>query len=282
MNTAQLSITVVLYNTAIEKLKKNIYHTTIAVSSAQKAGLLSSCALYFIDNASLPIHSNDYKNFIASLPKETTSAITIITIKSDYNRGHGKGHNLAIKQINSDYHLILNPDVYMDNDALIHAISYMNEHPNAGLLSPAIHGENGKRHYLCRQIPNFFDITLRILPVHFIKKIFLKRMQAYEMRDKNYNEIINNIPSLSGCYMFVRTSILKKIDGFDPRFFLYYDDTDLTRKILNVSETAYVPSVKIIHEWQAGSHHNYKLLLLHVHDAIRYFKKWGGWFKAQN
>ncbi|HWV71328.1 MAG TPA: hypothetical protein VN040_06425, partial [Pseudosphingobacterium sp.] len=86
-----------------------------------------------------------------------------------------------------------------------------------------------------------------------------------------------DVPNLSGCFMFVRTAILKKIGGFDPRYFMYLEDVDLVRRIGEHARTVFCPFVSIYHGYQKGSYANGKLMRLHIQSAIKYFNKWG-WF----
>ena len=75
--------------------------------------------------------------------------------------------------------------------------------------------------------------------------------------------------------MFMRVDVLKKVNGFDERFFMYAEDLDLCRRIGEVSKTMYYPVVSIYHEYEKGSYKNKKLLKYHICSVIKYFNKWG-------
>lgn len=81
--------------------------------------------------------------------------------------------------------------------------------------------------------------------------------------------------------MFLRTNILKKVGLFDEKFFMYLEDTDLTRRIHKVAKTIYFPYVHIYHEYGKGSYKNFKLLYYHIDSAIKYFNKWGWFFDKE-
>lgn len=83
------------------------------------------------------------------------------------------------------------------------------------------------------------------------------------------------VPSLSGCFMFMRVDVLKKVNGFDERFFMYAEDLDLCRRIGEVSKTMFYPMVAVYHEYEKGSYKNRKLLKYHLCSVIKYFNKWG-------
>lgn len=82
--------------------------------------------------------------------------------------------------------------------------------------------------------------------------------------------------------MFMRLSVLSKNNiFFDDRFFMYFEDFDLIRRLHRVSKTLYFPVVEIIHDHQKESYKNKKMLLAHIKSAFRYFKKYGWWFDAE-
>lgn len=75
--------------------------------------------------------------------------------------------------------------------------------------------------------------------------------------------------------MFARMSILKQVDGFDERYFMYAEDLDLCRRIGKVAQTMYYPKVSVYHAYAKGSYKNRKLLRYHMCSMIKYFNKWG-------
>ncbi|MCD7932675.1 MAG: hypothetical protein LUH15_15715 [Tannerellaceae bacterium] len=98
----------------------------------------------------------------------------------------------------------------------------------------------------------------------------------FEMRFTDYNQIMN-VPYLSGCFMFLRTSVIKEIGLFDEHIFMYCEDTDLNRRIYQKYKTIYYPDVSIVHNFEKGSHKNIRLLWIHIKAAVYYLNKWG-WF----
>jgi len=89
------------------------------------------------------------------------------------------------------------------------------------------------------------------------------------------------VPSLSGCFMLLRTEVLKVVGGFDERFFMYCEDFDLCRRIGQVSKTIYYPDVSVIHNYEKGSYKNSKLLRYHIQSSVKYFNKWGWFFDKE-
>ncbi|MFT7071900.1 glycosyltransferase family 2 protein [Patiriisocius sp. Uisw_017] len=202
-------------------------------------------------------------------------------IFNNTNVGFGAAHNIAFNgayQLESDYHILLNPDVYFDPSIIKDLIYKTESDASIGLLMPKIVYPNGDTQNLCKLIPSPKDLILRrFIPFKGIKKRLENR---YELRFYCYNEEAE-IPILSGCFMMIRTSVLKKVEGFDERFFMYLEDVDLCRRIGKISRLVYYPKVEIVHNYEKGSYKNKKLLSYHIKSAIKYFNKWGWAFDKE-
>jgi len=250
----QLTCSIVLYNTDRKALQK-------AISSfLQSEKLLSR--LYLIDNS----ETDDLK----SLANDKR----IEYIFNDKNLGYGKAHNIALKKAveYSKYHLILNPDIEFETGVLENIYQYMEEHEGTGLLLPKVFYNDGKLQKLCNLLPRPVNLIGRRF---FEKSVWVKKINdAYELKGFDYNQCLN-VPNLSGCFMFLRCEVLKKVGFFDERYFMYMEDVDLCRRIHAVSETIFYPDVSIVHGFEKESYNNARLLKHHIISAIKYFNKWG-------
>lgn len=192
------------------------------------------------------------------------------------NLGFGKAHNRVLSQCldRSMYHLVLNPDVYFKPDVLEKLFLFMEEHPRAGLVMPRVKYPDGRLQMLCKLLPTPFNLaTRRFFP---FPKWMKKMNDTYELKESGYNQLMN-VPFLSGCFMLMRTEALKKTGLFDERFFLYAEDTDLSRRIHRQFKTMFYPFAEIYHIHARGSYKDASLTLHNLVSAIKYFKKWG-WF----
>jgi GT2 family glycosyltransferase len=197
------------------------------------------------------------------------------------NPGFGAAHNVAIADAlasGSTYHLVLNPDINFTEEVISALHAYMEAHLDIGLLMPDVRYPDGSRQHLCKLLPNPFDLLVR----RFIPTLYQLsgRLDTYEMRRAGYDRIMD-VPALSGCFMFLRASVLAKTGGFDDRFFMYLEDVDLSRRIGQLSRTVFFPAVSIVHAYQKGSYKSSLLLSRHIRSAIQYFNKWGWFFDAE-
>lgn len=192
------------------------------------------------------------------------------------NVGYGRGNNRAIRlamEEGSQYHLVVNPDVWFTSDVIPAIWKYMEEHPDVGQIMPQVLFLDGTIQYLAKLLPTPVDLFCRMF---FPECFFRKRNRRYELKDSGY-DFIMNVPCLSGCFMFFRMSTLKETGLFDENFFMYGEDFDLTRRIHRNYRTLFFPEVSIYHKFSRGSHHNIRLFIAHIMSMARYFNKYG-WF----
>jgi GT2 family glycosyltransferase len=195
------------------------------------------------------------------------------------NLGYGAAHNLALRSLANTaapFHLILNPDIQLQSGVFVELGAVMDSMPQVGLLMPHVLYPDGSKQYLCKLLPTPLDLILRRFAVGPLRWFFGRRMARYEMRHCEYSRPMF-VPVLSGCFMFTRRSVLESIGGFDERFFLYMEDTDLCRRIGEVSRLLFWPWTTVTHHHAQGSYKSLSLLRLHIQAAMEYFNKWGWW-----
>lgn len=195
------------------------------------------------------------------------------------NIGYGAAHNIALNKAensNSDYHVVLNPDISFGEEVIPALEAFMNRHKDVGYVMPKVYYPDGRLQFLCKLNPTPLDILGRRL---FSESWIKKRIERFEMKSTGYNEI-RNVPILSGCFMFLRMKSIKKVGYFDDRFFMYFEDFDLIRRIHKEYKTVFYPHVSILHNHAAEHHVNRKLLFISIKSAIRYFNKWGWIFDS--
>jgi len=260
----KLSASIVLYQTDLTPLKK-----VIDSYFACKSGALQ---LFLVDNSPTDM----LKSVVTMYPDKE-----IHYIFNNENIGYGKAHNIAIKKSMEQglpYHIVLNPDIVIQEGTLEKLTHYMNEHPEVSNIMPKIIYPDGQLQYLCKLLPSPIDLIFRrFIP---FKKWRDKSNQKYELHSFRYDKKIN-IPNLSGCFMFLRTEALEKVGLFDENIFMYLEDIDLNRRIHRAYKTIFFPEAVVVHEYQKASYKNIKLLKAHIKSAIYYFNKYGWFFDKE-
>ena len=238
-------MSVVIYKTDTALLLSGLRSLLAAISVAMDAGEIESVHVDIINNAD---SDPALLRLVGQLSAETAPLpVEVRLLEGHGNVGYGRGHNLSISASTSDYHLILNPDVTLAADALGLGLHYLVQNPSVAALSPAVRDGDGHKQYVCKRYPSVLDFLLRGFAPQGIKRAFDKRLANYEMRELSEQEPSTGIPIISGCFMLFRTSVLQSVGGFDARYFLYFEDFDLSLRVHDKGALAYLPTMHITH-----------------------------------
>ena len=189
----------------------------------------------------------------------------VSVIENGANLGFGAGHNRVLPLLSSRYHVMINPDITLEEDAITEMVRYMEDHPEVGLMMPDIRNPDGTRQILPKHDP-----TWR----YMIAGKFLPAVRTAYCRGNEAMELPTEIEFCSGCFMLIRTELFKKLGGFDERYFLYMEDADLSRRVRQEAKVIFFPGAKVTHAWHHESAKSGKALKLHIESARKYFAKW--------
>jgi GT2 family glycosyltransferase len=208
-----------------------------------------------------------------AIPRKTW-AEGVLRIWTGANLGYGRAQNIAfnLSRGGAPFHLVANTDVEFDASEVAGLLDHMRAYPQIGLLAPRVRYPDGRLQHLCRLLPTPADLVSR----RFFRwtRWGRERDRRYELKDWDYDQAAD-IPFLSGCFMLLRRSVLDRVGGFDPRFFLYWEDLDLSRRIHAVARTCFFPEVEIVHQYRSQSQSGWRTLRHLMLNAARYFNKWG-------
>lgn len=263
----KLSISLVVYNPDLSLFSK--------VLDRLNNGVEDNISVSLIINDHSPLAQTNIDD--AWLNKEWKKNYRLI--QKGENPGFGVGHNRVL-QTDAKYHLILNPDLEVAPDALKNALDFMEQHPECGLLTPFATWEDGEVQRLCKRYPTVFDLLLRGFAPAFVKNLFQTRLAKYEMADElNNHDVRWDPPIVSGCFMLFRTDVLQQLGGFDPRFFLYFEDFDISLRAGKISRIAYVPQVKVIHHGGHASRKGWRHIWMFGRSMMTFFNihGWRWW-----
>lgn len=272
-----LSVAVVLHYSQLALLRdtlQSLFEAVIALSAVHPG---RDVELVLLDNSCDERYFLQLEALLDSfvLPNN----LRLQTLQSGQNQGFGHGHNEALTKVSSRYHLILNPDVELAADALLKAVSRFELDSDIALLSPYVRDESGQQVFLCKAYPSVGILLLRAFAPSFVKRCFYKQLSAYELREQCAQQNESDVPLVSGCFMFARTSTLREVGGFDERFFLYFEDFDLSKRLGEHGRVVYCPSVSIAHYGGYAARKGLRHITLFLRSGCQFFHKHGWrWF----
>ena len=168
-------------------------------------------------------------------------------IANKENVGFGRANNQGFEAAKGTYTLILNPDTVVQEDTLEVCIEYLRSHPEVGGLG--IKGIDGTGQFLPESKRGLPTPTTALWKITGLSRIFPKSafFARYHMGhlDPDGN---HKVDILVGCFMMVPTLLLREVGGFDPRYFMYGEDIDLSYELLKTGhENHYISNSQIIH-----------------------------------
>lgn len=171
----------------------------------------------------------------------------VILIPNNENFGFSKANNTGIKSSRGEYVLLLNPDTLLEEDTLIKAVKFMDEHADAGGLGVKM--IDGKGNFLPESKRGLPTPSVAFYKISGLSKLFPKSkiFGQYHLGYLDKNKA-HSVDVLSGAFMLLRKSVLDKTGLLDENFFMYGEDIDLSYRIKQAGyKNYYYPQTRIIH-----------------------------------
>lgn len=200
------------------------------------------------------------------------------------NLGFGAAQNIGLNSTEAKYHFILNPDTYFypGEQTIKKLFDFMEKETKIGVIGPKILYPDGTLQFSCYRFPTLWHPVISRTSFGtkgFGKKFFNQLvMKDYDHEDRR------PVDWIMGSAMFVRGKALQEVGGFDERFWMYYEDSDLCRRFWEAGWSVYyVPQIIIEHvhaRRSAGvsgiftSIIKNKYARIHIASWLKYMWKW--------
>lgn len=220
-------------------------------------------------------HSNDdstgiLRNRLGHLPQ-------VRVIEAARNAGFGGGYGYGIRQATGTYVLINNPAKILQPRALQMMIDRLEKDPTIGIIAPKLVHDDGTVRASARAFPRLMDI---IAKRSFPGSETSSYVRRYLQSDASPDQERETDWVIGGC-MMLRRSVLDEVKGFDPRFFLFFEDIDLCRRVRSTGKSIlYFPQAIATDRKQRYSDMPLwqlpfkKAGRAHITSAMKYFWKW--------
>ena len=211
----------------------------------------------------------------AEFIRETFPQVRVI--ENGANLRFALGNNVGIQASAGEYVLILNPDTIINEGSLDRWLEFADRHPEAGGFGCRVLNPDGSYQSSGRPFPTIWRGWLAALglgTLGYISDVFVS--EEY-IRWKGDTE--RSIDWQSGCCLLARAALLKRLGGFDERFYYYYEDVDLCHRIWDAGQPIiFTPEVTITHLGGQSSSQRFPIPfeLDKYRNRYRYFYKYFG------
>lgn len=198
--------------------------------------------------------------------------VTVLLLKE--NVGFGRGHNAVLDRLCSEIHFILNPDILLSGDTLTGMANWLTLHSDAVMATPQLYYPDGRLQHLPRRKPTPWLLLCRQLAPLMPGSAFAQADDHYTMQDAELSAPCP-IEFCTGSFAAIRTTAFRQMGGFDPAYFMYVEDADLTQKALEYGKVYLLPQFSATHAWHRAPARDAQKFTMQLKSMFRFFKKWG-------
>lgn len=202
-------------------------------------------------------------------------------VESHHNLGFARANNLVLRQIETEYVLLLNPDTIIAEDTITKAIAFLDQHADAGAVGVKMLGANGVKALESRRgVPTPMTAFYKMVG---LCKLFPKhpKLGRYYMSDLPWDAPAP-VEIVSGACFFTRKAVLDKVGLLDEDYFMYAEDIDWAYRMLKAGFTNWYLPTPIIHYKGESTrkssfryvHVFYQAMLIFLHKHFRYLRIW--------
>ena len=269
-----LSVGIVTYQSDLDAFSRLLKTLAAAVRvAAQELGM--GAVVWAVLNDESPQRRQSLAALVRRQAAAAPERLDLQILEGHGNIGYGAGQNLAIRRSRADFHLVLNPDVELEPRALVACARHLEAHPECVLVAPQGFDGAGRYLGLAKREPSLLALALRGLSVRPSAGLLGRQVGRYIYSDRLPSPTPQPIALASGCFMFCRASALQSVGGFDERYFLYFEDYDLSRRLARQGVLCEAPNARIRHHGGRTARRGPRRIFQFVRSAIRYFNRYG-------
>ena len=201
-------------------------------------------------------------------PQQAAQRENVRLVETGANLGYGRAANLGLQSSRAEWTLIANPDVILHDEAVDSLLAAAERWPRAGALGPLIRTPDGAVYPSARALPSLgrgvgHALFAGLWPGNPWSASYRRDADAVIERTAGW---------LSGSCLLLRRAAFESTGGFDPKFFMYFEDVDLGERIDRAGwQNVYVPSATVVQlGGQATQRHRAEMLREHHRSAWLY------------
>lgn len=214
-----------------------------------------------VDNASARNDGDKLDEILKDIPQAHL-------VKLQKNIGFGGGNQEGVHFAHGEILAFINPDIEVEEKCLDTLLEELQEEKR-GIVTPQLQNQDGKKLENTWDFPTMWGLAS--------KRLFGNHSQHQEFSEAH------SVPWAQGSFLVLKKELFGKLGGFDDRFFLFFEDTDLCRRTWEMGfHVVQVPEAKAIHSEHRLSGKDIfgsllrKTFWIHVVSMMKYFWKWRG------
>ena len=228
-------------------------------------------------NLELIIADNRSRDFDADTVREAFPRARIV--ENSRNLGFARAHNRNLRSAKGDYFLILNPDTLLRDNFLHAGLECLEKDSEIGVLGPQLISENGEPKPISALLPSVGSTICYYL---LIDRLW-KALKPGQPEPNGPPAEIESIEQVHGAAMLIRATVFQRLQGFDERFFLYFEESDFCKRASEVltCRICRMNRFKVIHMHGRSSLQTDIRQTVFHQSCYEYFRKNQGWLPAQ-
>lgn len=197
------------------------------------------------------------ENVADPVPLRIPAGQAVEQIANRTAKGFGANHNAAFRRSTSPVFVILNPDIRLEQDPFPSLSARLRDEQVAA-AGPLVRSPQGASEDSARKFPTLFSL---------VKKVFSPSAGP----DYSADSGAVDVDWIAGMCIAFRRDAFENVGGFDERYFLYYEDVDICRRLRSHGyKIVYDTTVSVVHEARRASRRNPRLMRIHAASALRY------------
>ncbi len=209
---------------------------SIIIVNFNTRDLLKNCLDSIFNNCQgsdleiIVVDNNSQDNSVKILQDDFSNKIKLIT--NNKNIGFGPANNQGAKYARGKYLFFLNSDTVIKENIFVPLVNFLDKNKKVGIISPKLFLEDGsEQKYAFGKFPTLFSVI-----IEKFKRTEIKNSEPFE------------VDWVSGAALIIRKDIFNKINGFDKKYFMYFEDIDLCKRVKDLDYKVKVfPKVTLVH-----------------------------------
>lgn len=258
-------------------MEKIVINVSVIIVNYNTYLLTRNCIRSIYDNTiglnyEIIVVDNDSRDNSVEQLKNEFPNLTLIANKD--NLGFGQANNIGVSKAVGQYVFLLNSDTILHNNAISIFYDFFNDNRNLniGVLGSLLLNEDGTIGKSSSDLPSFISIFIGTMKGIFYR-LFLRKSSGFVQDVSVLNFHYKKVGQVIGADMFMEKSTYITLKGFDPIFFMYFEETDLQKRLTKLGYNIFLVCGPRITHLEGRSNQSFTKYVTYYKSMYHYFRK---------